>query len=193
MLNNLIQAYSTFFKFVVSPNSKVLKVTLVRKQRFIEVCLYFSCLSIVVSTLTGVLQFFLAEVGFLNHFNGDENFEDLFKNPFETIVAMVIIAPLIEESLFRFGIGFYRNSFFFKWIYYLSSLIFGFVHFFYYDFTNSSYFLIPLITLPQICCGFIFGYVRVAYGIGYSILLHSIYNSFILIFIVINFLVTYFS
>lgn len=65
----------------------------------------------------------------------------------------------------------------FRWIYYFSSISFGFIHLSNFDnITLSHYLLIVLLTLPQLCSGFFLGYVRMRYGIGYSIGLHALNN-----------------
>jgi membrane protease YdiL (CAAX protease family) len=39
----------------------------------------------------------------------------------------------------------------------------------------------PILTLPQLSLGFLLGYLRLKYGVGYSMLLHGGYNFFILL------------
>jgi membrane protease YdiL (CAAX protease family) len=61
-------------------------------------------------------------------------------------------------------------------IFYLSAFIFGFAHISNYDGLNSIWFLIPFLGMPQIFIGTALGYVRVNYGLGWSMLLHALHN-----------------
>ncbi len=73
----------------------------------------------------------------------------------------------------------------FRWIFYLSCASFAFVHVFNYELTPVNLMLMPLITLPQIVSGVIYGYARVALGFQYALLAHVINNS---IFVLASFL-----
>lgn len=65
----------------------------------------------------------------------------------------------------------------FKVIFYLSSLIFGLVHISNYQIPNCTmYLILPLIVAPQIFAGCVLGFIRMKYGIIFSILLHSCFN-----------------
>ncbi len=92
-------------------------------------------------------------------------------------VSAVGIAPLIEEGMFRLQLGYLRNKPYFKWIYYLSAFLFGWIHMITYTFDSSHYLFIPFITLTQTFAGFLLGYVRIIYGFWYGVLSHAIYNA----------------
>lgn len=64
----------------------------------------------------------------------------------------------------------------FRWIYYFSAIAFGLVHFSNYDLNSNTVYLIPLLTLPHIIAGFLFGYVRIKHGFQYAIIFHSLNN-----------------
>jgi membrane protease YdiL (CAAX protease family) len=59
-----------------------------------------------------------------------------------------------------------------------SSLVFGLIHITNYVNLQSPWYLYPVITSPQIFCGFKFAQVRNNYGLKYSIFLHSCFNGF---------------
>jgi hypothetical protein len=65
---------------------------------------------------------------------------------------------------------------YFKYIFYFSVLSFGLYHISKYSLTNCMYLLAPLLVIPQIISGIIWGYVRVKYGIFWSVLQHIIHN-----------------
>ena len=64
-------------------------------------------------------------------------------------------------------------------------LLFGFVHITNFDFTTSVLLLSPILVLPQLLVGGYFGYIRVRFGLQWSILLHGSYNCF---FILLSFI-----
>ncbi|MEM8523794.1 MAG: CPBP family glutamic-type intramembrane protease [Bacteroidota bacterium] len=65
----------------------------------------------------------------------------------------------------------------FKWLYYLSALLFGLVHIYNYDYTNPKVLIFAIIIcMPQILSGLFFGYARIKYGIIGAIILHGLLN-----------------
>jgi uncharacterized protein len=100
-----------------------------------------------------------------------------------SILMMIIIAIGITV----FGIHYYKginlyseNNY--KLLYWGSILFFGLAHGINFSFSNSWYLLfIPLLILPQILAGFILNYIRVKYGIKYSIEFHLLINLQILL------------
>jgi hypothetical protein len=78
----------------------------------------------------------------------------------------------------------YLERFWLKWyrpVFYFSVISFGFMHISNFDIRLSTLLLTPILTLPQISLGFLLGYIRLKYGVGYSMLLHGGYNFFILL------------
>lgn len=148
------------------------------------------------------------------------------------IIDLVILAPILEELLFRLPLrNFFKNIFlsisllfyaltksvlgiyivipssilililpyipglfiqietivnknarkFFPAIFYIISLIFGFLHITNFDhLTKTQYFISPAIVFYQILLGFYLGFLRVRFkwGIIYSIVTHAVFNSF---------------
>lgn len=93
------------------------------------------------------------------------------------LVSAVAIAPIIEEGMFRLQLGYLRDKSYFKWIYYVSAVLFGWIHMVTYAFDSSHYLFIPFITLTQTFAGFLLGYVRMIYGFWYGVLLHAVHNA----------------
>lgn len=101
---------------------------------------------------------------------------------FETYSAVVIfflaiiVAPLIEELIFRAPLGLFKNSTFFSVAYYTSVLLFGLIHISNYPDIKGFYWLIPVLVAPQISAGIFLGYIRTKLGLLWSMLLHAAHN-----------------
>ncbi|WP_428655290.1 CPBP family glutamic-type intramembrane protease [Runella sp.] len=64
----------------------------------------------------------------------------------------------------------------YKFIIYILILCFGLIHLSNYKFSDNIILISPMLIFPQIVDGIIFSYLRVKYGIAYSILIHSFHN-----------------
>ncbi|NBA86608.1 CPBP family intramembrane metalloprotease [Emticicia sp. CRIBPO] len=73
----------------------------------------------------------------------------------------------------RLSVFWLRNP---KLIFYLSVIVFGFIHFLNFRLGVKYLFLMPLLTLPQTMYGIVLGYSRMKFGIQYSIFLHVATN-----------------
>lgn len=163
----------SFFHFVRNPNAPVYP-TISPKQKLIDVCFYFLFVQFIVGGI--ILWYpvaFAEKIGLFNTLASKKQDEDVLL----TVVSAIIIAPLIEEWLFRFPLGENRNKPYFKWLYYGVSIVFGLVHIFIYNIDSTHLPYIPFITMTQTFSGFLFGYIRIVYGFGYGILLHSLFNT----------------
>lgn len=65
-------------------------------------------------------------------------------------------------------------------MFYLIALIFGYVHLFNFTINSTTMLLSPILVAPQLSAGLFFGFIRVRFGLLWSIGLHACYN-FILI------------
>lgn len=114
-----------------------------------------------------------------------EAFENL--GWFEAVFLFVIVAPVLEEWVFRYSLRY--NSLFSKFIsrekwnrifpflVYILSSVFGFVHL--DNYVNDSwefYALSPLIIASQLSGGLVLSYIRVRLNIFYSMLYHASWN-----------------
>lgn len=96
-------------------------------------------------------------------------------NPLYMFFTAVVIAPLLEELVFRFGL---RNIFGKNWIFIImSGLLFGFIHI-----MGASNFMEELVYLiPYSIPGFVFAYVLVKCdNIFVPIGLHFMHNGFLM-------------
>ncbi|WP_299624087.1 CPBP family intramembrane glutamic endopeptidase [uncultured Tenacibaculum sp.] len=89
-----------------------------------------------------------------------------------------ILAPLIEEVIFRAPLPLFKDRQAFKIAFYVFALIFGLVHLTNYTITTNVLLLTPILVAPQIILGAYLGFIRVRFGLGWSILLHACYNGF---------------
>lgn len=78
--------------------------------------------------------------------------------------------PVIDDRLTKFW------SLHFRLIFYLSVISFGFLHVTNLENSLTVFLLAPMLTLPQMAGGFMFGYIRLKYGILYAVLLHAANN-----------------
>ena len=95
-------------------------------------------------------------------------------------LILLIVPGIILGFLFKFlnkeKINkFYQKKFFF--LYYFSSIFFGIVHLFNYNNFKEAWYLMIFLATPQIIIGLILGFVRMRYGINWSMILHFIHNS----------------
>jgi membrane protease YdiL (CAAX protease family) len=96
----------------------------------------------------------------------------------------VILAPVLEELIFRAPLTLFYNQSYFKPAFYTFAILFGLVHITNFTITTNVLLLAPVLVLPQTILGGYLGFIRVKFGLAWSILLHASYNAF---FILISF------
>ena len=121
----------------------------------------------------------------------------------------VIVAPLFEEVMFRLILKFRSNFLilwsihigvalhlgqkrsllktvrkvwgkFYGWIFYLMAVAFGLMHIMNFESSLNIYLLAPILVAPQILIGINLGYLRVRFGLIWSILFHAFYNGILM-------------
>lgn len=92
------------------------------------------------------------------------------------LFLVVVFAPLFEEAIFRAPITLFKKPKTFKIAFYVFAFIFGYVHITNFELTDNVWILSPLLVLPQIILGLYLGFIRVRFGLVWSILLHALYN-----------------
>jgi len=112
--------------------------------------------------------------------------EELMKSmsKIKLFLFAVIMAPLLEELVFRAPITLFRRKKHFKLIFYTFAITFGLVHLSNFSITTNVLLLAPILVAPQIILGSYLGFIRVRFGLIWSIILHATYNAF---FILISF------
>lgn len=99
---------------------------------------------------------------------------------YSIILGAVVIAPIAEELIFRGPLTLFSKKYF-RIAFYSFAIIFGYVHLLNFEITTKILIFSPLLVLPQIVLGLVFGYIRVRFGLLYSMLLHGCYNGVLII------------
>ncbi|MBT8264846.1 MAG: CPBP family intramembrane metalloprotease [Muriicola sp.] len=101
---------------------------------------------------------------------------------FTIFCLMAIVAPIIEELVFRGPLVFFKSSRFFPLAFYISFLAFGAIHI--GNFENlENLWLAPLLVGPQLIMGVFLGFIRVKIRLSWAILLHGCHNGIIFLII----------
>lgn len=113
---------------------------------------------------------------------GNHAIEELIKfSPvLEIFFWAVLFAPLTEELLFRAPLVLFKNKNYFRYIFYLSAILFALVHLLNFDFEEPIIWLAPLIVMPQFIAGIFMGFIRIKMGLIWSVLLHATFNGLLL-------------
>jgi len=127
--------------------------------------------------------FFLSDV--LGIDMGEHATDKLFQehNLFFIFFLMAIIAPLIEELIFRGPLIFFKSSRFFPLAFYISFLAFGAIHIGNFENLENAIWLSPLLVAPQLIMGVFLGFIRVKLGLLWAMLLHGCHNGIIFLII----------
>lgn len=135
---------------------------------------------IVIGVTIGIINQWL--IGLLKMDLGEHAIEKFLENySMVTLFLMaVVIAPAIEEILFRGPLIWFKNKTFFKSIFYASVLLFAAVHLTNFELSEQVFNIAPLLVAPQLILGVFLGYVRVKLGLLWSICLHSLYNGILI-------------
>lgn len=98
-----------------------------------------------------------------------------------TLLLRLVLALIIGILVFTITSKFYNqltifwnNNF--KWIYYISVIVFGFFHILNYQIGPQDFIIVPLLVLPQLLGGVILGFIRIKYGFVYCCIFHSCFN-----------------
>ena len=110
----------------------------------------------------------------------DHAMEELMKTMPKIAIFLfaVVLAPVLEELFFRAPITLFKNSKTFKIYFYLFAVLFGLIHITNFKITNNVLLLAPILVAPQTILGGYLGFIRVRFGLAWSILLHACYNAF---------------
>lgn len=170
-----------FFKFLRKPNDQ--QIHLSTKNRF----------SLIFKLLILELLFTLIIVLPINYLIDEfitiktPSLDYHFNTIYAIILLMVLIAPFLEEIMFR-SILRYHSFFakkisrekwnrYFPFLVYAMSIAFGLVHASnYYNDSLFFYLLSPLILLSQLSGGFILSYIRVRINFYYGFIYHASWN-----------------
>lgn len=94
------------------------------------------------------------------------------------IIGILIYLITSKNSVKVFLSQFWIQNF--KNIYYISCILFAWLHIFNFELNLTNLVLLPILTLPQLFSASIAGYIRVNFGFQYPLLFH-VFTNFILI------------
>lgn len=110
-----------------------------------------------------------------------EDIMDQFPLSFVFFIT-VVIAPILEELLFRAPLTLFKKKNTFRIAFYSITLLFGLVHISNYELTTRILIFTPILVSPQILLGFYLGYLRVRFGLLWAIALHACFNGILMSF-----------
>jgi membrane protease YdiL (CAAX protease family) len=91
------------------------------------------------------------------------------------ILSIVCIILLLDKKCFRRAQIYFLKHF--SFFFYLICLIFGFVHISNYEpFNYKLVLILPILITPLVFAGITLSFIRMRFGIGYSMLMHSMMN-----------------
>ena len=113
----------------------------------------------------------------------DHAMEDMMKTLSKPVIFLMAVgfAPLFEEIIFRAPLTLFKKQNTFKIFFYLFAILFGFVHLFNFTITQNVLILAPILVAPQILLGCYLGFIRVRFGLLWSIALHACYNGILML------------
>lgn len=126
--------------------------------------------------ISSLLWLIVTKMRALEFFTLTENDYNSHRGIIFNLIITAILTPLIEEVIFRYPMKFIPQTKYYNIVIYVITLVFGVVHFTNYDTNISGKFFALLIVSPQLFIGLVLAFIRIKYGLRYSILTHSIYN-----------------
>ena len=152
-----------------------------KKKMFFSSLGWRPLLNISFSILTGItIHFFDLDLG-------EHTSKELFsKSIFMILLLGSIVAPIVEEIIFRAPLILFKRSSYFKHAFYVSALAFGTIHIFNFELSEQIIWLFPLLVAPQVIAGFFLGHICVKLGLAWSILLHSAYNTILFLPLILS-------
>lgn len=141
--------------------------------------LFFICLG--TSIILTIIISFLEESKLVS--TGKHSVEQLLKDTsgLYFFIYAVIFAPLIEELIFRAPLTLFKKPNYFRISFYTFAILFGFLHVLNYEITSNILVFSPILIAPQLCIGLYLGFIRIRFGLLWSIALHATYNGFLAI------------
>ncbi|AZJ32128.1 CPBP family intramembrane glutamic endopeptidase [Tenacibaculum mesophilum] len=145
-----------------------------RFQKFFHLLI----ISIITGAVLSPLFILIQELGWVNM--NEHAMEELLKEHPKWFIAFlaIILAPLFEELFFRAPITLFHRKKTFKISFYVFAILFGLVHLTNFGITTNVLLLAPILVAPQTILGGYLGFIRVRFGLRWSMLLHACYNAF---------------
>ena len=170
----MINTFTDFFQFIWKPKlEKDPNKSILYRLKVFTILLVFSFF---VAFFLLIIIGMLTAMGIIDQ--GEHVFDDLFEknSALEVFLLASVMAPVIEELIFRGPLIFFKNSKVFKFAFYGFALLFGYVHISNFEISTNVLLFSPILVAPQIYLGLVLGYIRVRFGLLWSILMHAVYN-----------------
>ncbi|QLG47097.1 CPBP family intramembrane glutamic endopeptidase [Costertonia aggregata] len=146
----------------------------------ISILIKLSAFAVLFSFVLGMAMGILTEiVGFQNEEHAVLEMLESY-SPAMIFLLAVIVAPVLEELIFRAPLGLFKKSSFFNMAFYISVFLFGLIHITNFGNIKGYFWLTPILVAPQISAGIFLGYTRVKLGLPWSIILHAAHNLILL-------------
>lgn len=94
---------------------------------------------------------------------------------FRSIVFLISVTRLIPEKKLKDMVQRYWKGIF-KYLFYFLAISFGLIHITNFEGFKDQLGWIPFLTINQLFAGFVLGYIRIRFGLIWSIIYHSLYN-----------------
>jgi len=94
--------------------------------------------------------------------------------PVMLFLVAVVMAPVIEEALFRYPLKWFTKGF--AIAFYLFTLGFAALHIFNFTLEPSDYWKMPFLIIPQLVLGFYLGFVRMQFSWPHAVGIHALNN-----------------
>ncbi|EAQ41743.1 CPBP family intramembrane glutamic endopeptidase [Polaribacter sp. MED152] len=148
-----------------------------RIKKFISLLLICLATGFLISPLFILIE----SLGFVDMQN--HAMEDLMKKLSKPIIFLfaAIIAPVFEELIFRAPLTAFKKKNQFRIAFYVFTILFGLVHITNFDITTNVLLLSPILVLPQLLVGGYFGFIRIRFGLVWSMALHGCYNAILML------------
>mgnify|MGYP003632373511 CR=1 FL=1 len=148
-----------------------------RISRFFHMLIFCLAVGLLIAPIFTLIE----EFGWVNM--DDHAMEDMmqqFSKPMVFFFA-VILAPFFEELFFRSPLTLFKNVKHFKIAFYIFAVLFGLIHITNFKITTNVLLLTPILVAPQTILGGILGFIRVKFGLIWSMALHGFYNGILML------------
>ena len=110
-----------------------------------------------------------------------EDIMDKYSFKFVFFMA-VVLAPIMEELIFRAPLTLFKGKSSFRIAFYAFTIVFGLIHISNYELTSQILLFTPILVAPQLFLGSYLGFIRVRFGLLWSIALHATFNGLLMSF-----------
>lgn len=175
----MINIFNEVITYLRNP---VLKEDTNRNSNYrIKKFLHLLILSLITGFFLSIPISLLDEFGIINMKNHElEKMMESFSPGF-IFLLVVVLAPIIEEAIFRAPITLFTDPKIFKIAFYVIAILFGYIHITNYNLNTNVLLFSPILVLPQIVLGAYLSFIRIKFGFLWGVALHAFYNGLIML------------